>query len=613
MPDLEISRLPQLQGGDLQGTDPIAIADLSASETKKLTVTDLLSNGIQFIGDNSIPGDSIISIDGSKIEPNSITSLELAPDSVTDVELADLAVDTGAIQDLAVTNSKLASDIDGSKLLNDSVTSAKILSLDGAKIETDSIDSNAIAPDAIGSSELADGSVDTAAIQDGAVTDSKLAGDIGGDKILNGSITSDKYAPGSVGTDALADGAVTDAKITGPIDGSKLDAASIPATALGAVTDRGLDQATGKIGIGNNVTPGTQGGITWNEQGLITGASAVNPGDLPIATTTELGAVSVPVAGGLGVTAQGAISIANSVAPATVRGIEYDEHGSIVSIDPTIPESAVPIATQTTIGGVKVPGPDLSVSADGSVTISDSAVTPGTYPKVTVNQKGVVTSGTVLNAADIPDIDASKVTTGQFPSARIEDKSIVRSKLANYSISFIQEAIPDADPSVHIGCLWFQESTAGLHMWNGNSWMPVSLGRLSQENLRYCGTIDATTGIITGVTTFGTQAGYTVGDNLAAATDPLTGTYFVVDVPGSGIPQAPGLTFDAGDWVLCNGAAAGYVRIDTLNGGGGGGGGAQRLNDLLDVTVTTPIEGQLLAYGAAGQWVNVSAIDGGVF
>ena len=506
MPDLEISRLPQLAGADLQGTDPIAIADLSASETKKLTVTDLLSNGIQFIGDSSIPGDSIISIDGSKIEPNSITSLELAPDSVTDVELADLAVDTGAIQDLAVTNSKLASGIDG----------------------------------------------------------------------------------------------------------SKLDAGSVPATGLGAVTDRGLDQSTGKIGIGNNVTPGSQGGITWNEQGLITGASAVNPGDLPIATTTELGVVSVPAAGGLSVTAQGAISITNSVAAATVRGIEYDEHGSIVSIDPTIPTSAVPIATQGTIGGVQVPGPDLAIAADGSITISDQAVTPGTYPKVTVNQKGIVTSGTVLTGADIPDIDASKVTSGQFPSARIGDKSIVRAKLANYSISFIQEATPDADASVHIGCLWFQESTAGLHMWNGNSWMPVSLGRLSQENLRYCGIIDASTGIITGVTTFGTQAGYSVGDNLAAATDPLTGTYFVVDVPGSGIPQAPGLTFDNGDWVLCNGAAAGYVRIDTLSSGGGGG-GATRLNDLLDVTVTTPIEGQLLAYGSGGQWVNVSAIDGGVF
>ena len=72
MPDLEISRLPQIAGTDLQGTDPLALADLSASETKKVTVADLLTKGIDFISNDSISGDQIISLDGGKLLPDSV-------------------------------------------------------------------------------------------------------------------------------------------------------------------------------------------------------------------------------------------------------------------------------------------------------------------------------------------------------------------------------------------------------------------------------------------------------------------------------------------------------------------------------------------------------------
>jgi phage-related tail fiber protein len=40
-------------------------------------------------------------------------------------------------------------------------------------------------------------------------------------------------------------------------------------------------------------------------------------------------------------------------------------------------------------------------------------VTAGTYPKLTVNSKGLITSGTSLIATDIPNLDWSKITTGK--------------------------------------------------------------------------------------------------------------------------------------------------------------------------------------------------------
>ena len=48
-----------------------------------------------------------------------------------------------------------------------------------------------------------------------------------------------------------------------------------------------------------------------------------------------------------------------------------------------------------------------------ALTLANSGVTAGTYPKVTVDAKGRVTSGAALAAADIPALDWSKITTGK--------------------------------------------------------------------------------------------------------------------------------------------------------------------------------------------------------
>ncbi len=48
-----------------------------------------------------------------------------------------------------------------------------------------------------------------------------------------------------------------------------------------------------------------------------------------------------------------------------------------------------------------------------SVTLANSGVSAGTYPKVTVNVKGLVTGGASLAAGDIPNLDWSKITSGK--------------------------------------------------------------------------------------------------------------------------------------------------------------------------------------------------------
>ena len=50
MADLKISELSALAGSNLASADLVAVVDNSASETKKLTVGDLVANGVTNIG-----------------------------------------------------------------------------------------------------------------------------------------------------------------------------------------------------------------------------------------------------------------------------------------------------------------------------------------------------------------------------------------------------------------------------------------------------------------------------------------------------------------------------------------------------------------------------------
>ena len=281
MADKRISELNPLSSADLDAaSDVLAVADLSASETKKLTPTALIVGSVGVVPDGTIPG--------SKIEPDSISSLELAPDSVTDVELADNAVDTAAIQNKAVTQEKLADGavgtdqlangaVTGDKLADSAVGSAQIAdrSIPAIKLEQNTLTAEEIAPNAIGASELADNAVDTPAVatdalatrhyQNASVTNEKLADGIDGGKLQDGSVPGSKLEPGSISGDSINEV---------PLD-------KLPDAAA------------------NTVLAGPAAGVPASPS-----YRKLVSDDLPTATQSGKGGVSVPAAGGLEVVMQ---------------------------------------------------------------------------------------------------------------------------------------------------------------------------------------------------------------------------------------------------------------------------------------------------------------------
>jgi hypothetical protein len=468
-------------------------------------------------------------------------------------------------------------------------------------VDTSASQTKRVTPDglvAAGIRLMPNASIPWAKVDGGAIT------------VPDGSITSLQLADNSVTTGKVADGAITDAKIAGPISLSKLGNQTANVVLAGPAS-------------------GAASAPTFR---------AIVPADLPKASSTTLGVVTVPAAGGLAVDGNGAVTLSSTVAAGTSPVVTYGVDGRItagraltgadlpaatagvigavkpgsglsVSADGTLSASLtaanLPLATSSAVGGVK-PGAGLSVDAGGALGVTNS-ITAGTGVKVTYNAQGMITGVSALAATDIPDLDASKITTGTFGTSQIANRSVTQQKLADYAIAYIQEASPGSVTGTHpIGELWFQESSAKLAMWNGNSWMSVGQGSLSEENMRFCGLFNAATGLVTALTPYGTTAGLTIGGSIPTATNQLTGVYLACDTAGTHDTK----TYDVGDWIMCLGQARGWERLDLAAGGGGG--GANKLSDLVDVTITTPVSGDVLHFNGSA-WVNGGIPDPGTY
>ena len=306
MADLKISALNSLAGADLVAADVVAVVDDSASETKKLTVSDLIANGVTLISNSTIPSAKILFSAGA----------------IDTAELAASSVETAKINDSAVTAAKLAD--------NSSVTLVSTLPASGdftGQIALDTDD-------------------DKIYIWDGSAWDSvKGAGSI---NVVNGSTTGEVNIVASTSGDTVTISATLDNTtaaaqfLAGPtgaagavgyraIIGTDLPAATTTTKGAVIVNGEGLRMDSDTIEIDNDLTANTSSfqAVKFDSKGLITSGRDITSADLPNATSGATGAVKPGT--GLEMGTGGAIDHSNSVTGATKTKITFDAQGHVTA------------------------------------------------------------------------------------------------------------------------------------------------------------------------------------------------------------------------------------------------------------------------------------------
>lgn len=306
MADLRITELAALSSGDLAAGDFLAVADISASETKKITVTDFTGKAVTLIADATIPGAKILfgsqQIAGSVLVNSAVGETQLANDAVTAAKLAnESSVDL--VTTLPASGAfvgQIALDTDDSK----------IYCWDGTSWV----------------SIKAAGSINTV-----------IGGTTG---VVNVTVTT---SGDSVTINTTLDNTSAAAQfLAGPTAGAgavayrTIAAGDLPTATAGAkgavvVNGNGLTMSGDTVVINNTVTAEASNYhvVQYNAKGLVTGGRQIIAADVPVATASSIGVVKP--GSGLGVDGAGALNHSNSITPASAAKVTYDGQGHIVA------------------------------------------------------------------------------------------------------------------------------------------------------------------------------------------------------------------------------------------------------------------------------------------
>jgi hypothetical protein len=617
--DQRITQLSPLPQASVQAAaDVLAIVDLSASETKKVTAKDLFQASAQQADPGSIP---IIAVDTSAGIPGDDVNFTKG-----DVVLGRFS--TGAGQGEEIPCTAAGRNVIGAATAADQRTAMGLGSLSTANGFW--LDGSSFAGNSTGNNT-------------GDQTISLLGAVVGsGTGLINTT-----FGVGSVETDALADGAVTTVKLADDaVSAAKLgDNSSTVVTASAPTAD---GEFIGQLQVNqNNGFAYVYNGATWGQIAGFTAVSFVDGGsplsyavtfpvdiyspvvnvsldlqlpntvwagpvsgaidaapsfrplvgaDLPVASAAARGAV-IP---GAGLVMNGdLLDHANATPAQTVSGLTIDGQGHIAAAVPLgaadlpvatvdgkgaiIPSTGLAMngellelqpATADTLGGLKL-GQTLQIDGTGLV---DQALTnaEGTWAKVGVDIYGRVIQGLALEAGDIPGLDASSIISGEFDTARIGYNSITAYQLADYGIAHVNQMRPKPEFG---GQLWINPIDRSAYIWVGtvdgpNSieegyWMSIGYGSAVEQNARFGGTYDAANNVVESINTYANQAGLMVGSAVPTPAQANAGIYLIVTEAGMGTTPAPEEQLAVGDWIFSLGTGTNWIKVAVISGAGG--------------------------------------------
>ena len=356
---------------------------------------------------------------------------------------------------------------------------------------TGSINADKLVDDSVTATQIADATITATQLATDAVARAEVtAGEISGAATSRGKV---HIEAGSINATDIAAGSITNTELSGgtlvPTGG--ITNSEVSTTAAIAVSK--LEDASPNVLLAGPSTGATPGAIT---------ARALVSADLPAATTSDLGAVSVPTGNGLSLAA-GVLTHTDTVTAANLGWIQFSGTGHILSAR-ALAAGDLPVATTSAqgivqagsgmaissgvlslntasasqLGGVQL-GSEFSAGFGGTLELATSGVTAGIFPKVTVNSKGVVTAGDVLADSDIPNHSAALLTSGTLDAARLGANTITGAKLANEATCIIQSTTPATGDFE--GQFFLNSSSNVLTIWNGSAFVPVSVATSADD------------------------------------------------------------------------------------------------------------------------------------
>jgi hypothetical protein len=443
MADQRITELVELPQGGVAANDVLPVADVSASQTKKVQVKSLIQAGFNLADASTLDISKInqassAKLTGASIAPNTLTYDKIQQVSankllgrsaslgnVEEIDctvyirtllddadaatarstlglgavatgntintslLEDLSVTTGKINNLAITAGKLASDaVETAKILDGAVTSAKIQTsgITGANISAGVIDTVHLATSGVTLTKMAANSVGTIQLVDSGITQVKLAADaVATVNVLASGITQSKLAANAVATINLVDSGVTFAKLAADsVNTINLVASGITQAKLAA-------DAVATVNL-------VDSGITQPK--LASGSIAtVNIIDSAI-TLAKM--------------ASGSVNTAQLVdSGVTQVKLASNAVNTINLVDSGITQSKLAANSVDTVNIVNS-GVTSAKIASGAVTIEKLGLSSGEL------------SGAVITASSIP---SGSYASGSIPSSAIEDNAVTFAKI----------------------------------------------------------------------------------------------------------------------------------------------------------------------------------------
>lgn len=349
MPDLRITELQTLTGANLAAGDYLPLADISASESKKITVTDFLGNAVTLIADDTIPSGKILfnnnTIPGAALEDSSVTTTQINDDAVTAAKLADYS----SVNFVA---SLPASGAFRGQLAVDTATLA-VYCWNGTAWQ----------------SIKAAGSINT--VVGGStgivnITVSQVGDTVTVNTTLDNTSAAAQFLAGPTGSG-------------GSVSYRIIASADLPAATSGAkgavrVSGSGLTMSGDQLQINNTVTANTATYhlVRYDANGLVTGGRTIVSGDLPAATAGSIGAVYPGT--GLSVSTDGQLNHTNAAATGTYTKVTVDAQGHVTA-GASLQAADIPDIDAAKIVSGQLPTDRILNDAVTGAKLADSSVT----------------------------------------------------------------------------------------------------------------------------------------------------------------------------------------------------------------------------------------------